>query len=765
MKKKRLGLASSKKAQITIFMIVGLVILFIAIFTLALVSKIQKSQLNSQLEDLVSRSFEKEGLRIYVEDCLQDGLEEALLLLGQQGGLWRDQAGGITSFSPYLTGVNLNGESASSGGRVFYGITNLSYQNFAAYPCLNQLDDNPFCKYSYPETGSFGRFPLITKDHIAGDLRRYLIKQTVFCVENFTKTNISSQAEIKPAELQATLDLNEEGISVSIEYPITFTLGGDEYFSLKKFDLLYPTEFYTYLNKYILSPLRWDQQYVDFPYTKETLDQGNFNYNQTSSCLNSNFDSTTGWFNCQRDISSYFGNLPYQLEITTLDYGDDLYTFRFPGNAIIHGQQNDYVYRIARQNRQPALDYIERCSIGDNADYDYLVVKGAENDLGKITFTPQARDPDEDEITYSFIMDDQEEDIPTTGSFNVLTGFVTGNSLEQPLSGIATEEIISTNQKTFTVTASDGELNDAQTVRLRIDPLFKPEVNFRNLVDGSAIISLEDPFCIEINYPGLPQAASSPGFTFKLGNKELHLTSGESGFVDEQGLFYPSCDLQNFNNVDIQTYGERITDYFSATGENTLQITGEVKYGEDPQCSYQVDDSTKKIEISQCTSYTNPVDDPENPLPFIPGKPLILGRNPFSYSHTCCTAEGMLVEAGTVCYPDDIGCFGQVVGNEDQTKLEKKIYTCDGLRGNVCGSAPQTALAKNEQGQILCGDSKYSSCLSAIEQDLIDQECQGKPANSVIIDPHTGGTALCYGTTGCYFCPSNQVHNGQCGKS
>jgi len=748
MKKKRYDLTSSKKAQITIFMIVGLVLLFVAIFTLALVSKIQKSQLNSQLENLVTRSFEKEGIRIYVEDCLQDGLEQALTLLGKQGGLWRDQDGGITNFNSQFTGVEIPTETAAAGGRVFYGITNLSYQNFAAYPCLDQLDSNPFCKYSYPQTGSFGRFPLITKDHIAGDLRRYLIKQTVSCVENFTKTKISSQAELKPAELQATLDLNEEGIIVSIEYPLTFILGSDEYFSLKKFDMLYPTQFYTYLAKYVLSPLRWDQQYIDFPYTKKTLNQGNFNYNQTFSCLNGNLDATTGWFNCQRDISSYFGNLPYQLEITPLDHGDDLYTFRFPGNAIISGQQADYVYRVARQNRQPALDYIERCSIGDNADYDYLVVKGADNDLGKITFTPQARDPDEDFLTYSFSMDNQKEEIPSTGSFNVLTDFATNNP-----------------QKTFTVTSHDGELSDIQTVRLRVDPLFKPEITFRNIVNSAADLSLEDPFCIEVIYPGLPQDASSPGFTFRLGQQELHLTSGENGFVDELGSFYPSCNLQNFNNVDIQTYHERISSYLSTTGENTLQIDGEVKYGDDPGCSYQVADNTQKINVAQCTPYLNPADDPENPLPFIPGKPLVLGRNPFDYSRTCCTALGNVVAAGESCYPAEMGCFGQVSGNEEKVLLEKTLFTCDGLRGNVCGADPQYDLAKNEQGKVLCGNNQYPSCSTAIEQKLIDQECQGKPANSIIVDPYTGGTALCYGATGCYFCPSNQVHNGQCGKS
>ena len=70
----------SRSAQITIFMIVGIVILFTFIFLFQVVNSAQKEKLISEQEKVFTKAFKKEAMRIYVEDCLSDELERGLIL-------------------------------------------------------------------------------------------------------------------------------------------------------------------------------------------------------------------------------------------------------------------------------------------------------------------------------------------------------------------------------------------------------------------------------------------------------------------------------------------------------------------------------------------------------------------------------------------------------------------------------------------------------------------------------------------------------------
>src|SRR3989338_5859199 len=97
--------SSGKKGQITIFMILGLLILIAFIFVYSLTAGIEKGQLQEAQEKTLTKVFKKEALRIFVEDCLTDELEKGLILLGQQGGLWDDQVGGTRPFEEGFPGL------------------------------------------------------------------------------------------------------------------------------------------------------------------------------------------------------------------------------------------------------------------------------------------------------------------------------------------------------------------------------------------------------------------------------------------------------------------------------------------------------------------------------------------------------------------------------------------------------------------------------------------------------------------------------------
>ena len=74
----------SRKGQLTMFIILGVVILFIFLFLIQMSSQFVLQQLEQSSEDVFSKAFKKEGLRIFVEDCLEDELRDAILLSGKQ---------------------------------------------------------------------------------------------------------------------------------------------------------------------------------------------------------------------------------------------------------------------------------------------------------------------------------------------------------------------------------------------------------------------------------------------------------------------------------------------------------------------------------------------------------------------------------------------------------------------------------------------------------------------------------------------------------
>jgi hypothetical protein len=60
----------SKRAQITIFIILGMMLLAGAAFLFYIVSEVTVTNLEVEQETSIAGLFQKKGLRLYVEDCI-----------------------------------------------------------------------------------------------------------------------------------------------------------------------------------------------------------------------------------------------------------------------------------------------------------------------------------------------------------------------------------------------------------------------------------------------------------------------------------------------------------------------------------------------------------------------------------------------------------------------------------------------------------------------------------------------------------------------
>jgi hypothetical protein len=384
----------SKKSQITIFMIVGIIILALFIllyFTLTSVLKERKDTETSIKNTLASAAVNQ-----YITSCVEDALQDGLVLLGEQGGyLYIDQG----SVIPRVATI--------SAGNTTYLIRPMP-MSAPWYPCKNPNDPpGPgFCNFSnnvtaFPDLFSMAygikNLPSLERNvpsSIKNQLEKYISNHT----KNCTKSYLSSLPEfsaysIIDEDIQVDVIFGENDVSAIASYPITININNNQISERKEYGARIKNRFkkiYYAVNEIIEK----DNQYLDFSIV-ETVN------------------------------SAYFMGFPLKFrelfdatitkEPLASNIYDDLVAIKDPFSKI---RGIDYVFKFAIQNRIPALDYIKSAS--DNA---------------------KAADPDEDTIMYSISGDGV--------SIDQYTGQITGSA-----SG------------TFTVHASDGQLEDYQEVEI-----------------------------------------------------------------------------------------------------------------------------------------------------------------------------------------------------------------------------------------------------------------------------------------------------------
>ncbi|HLD72482.1 MAG TPA: hypothetical protein VJA23_02770 [Candidatus Nanoarchaeia archaeon] len=779
----------SKHAQITIFMILGIIILFTFLFMIKLSSEVKIGELEAEKEKVLTKTFKKEALRIYVEDCLNDALEEGLIKIGQQGRIWSGQPGGTKVFTDKISGINYN--SGTENSLVAYALTRETSDYPHAYPCdkKNQANETPsFCRYKYPNTTvGFGDL-VLDDDTLKEDLAKYLINRTKWCVHNFTESEISKYAQIEEIKIDLTLDIQNDGINLQVKYPLKMTIGKEEFFQISEFDFFYPSQFRGLLDAAVTRPLQNDWKYLDFAYNETVLKSPNFLYGSKFQIPNycSIFKD---YFLCAGSLySDKYQSLGIGMERKELADGNDLFIFSSPQ---ILNLPEKYTFQVARQNRPPALDYVHRLECLDSPDpayrYDYLVIKDDEI-YGNINFSLNASDPDEDEIS----------DYEFKPEFNGIEITLPNNFL------VRSEKVKELEPKVYplTVTATDEHgLSDWQEVRVLVDSPLKAGISLwlpYTLYDGTSyktyselffgegvVISNEDPIFVDLTFPEdsvlgmIPTARLEYTSTEGKDNFNLPISSPQSLLGQKICYSFPfsenmvACSLDNYKNK-LDSWPTEITTfdlpYFQdITETGILKIIFSRNY-----CATDYENPTEvNIRVAQCLPHFNP----DYPFPYIPNDQnqnykwyyakdnqgnIILdldGKqtynrndsfNPFLATHACCNPNSWTVyPEGYPCFEEspELGCFG----GSDEAKpiggylLEERSteYYCDGMRGNICGGEDGENNAEIYISKNLCGDFKLNpNC------NQIASVCANQVPFSII--PNSDGTSSwCHGDLGC----------------
>ncbi len=775
---------ASRSAQITVFMILGLLVLFVFIFVFSLSAGIKTGQLQEIQEKTLTKTFKKEALRIFVEDCLTDELEKGLVLIGKQARLWSDQPGGTRNFEEGISGISVGND------RVFYSVIRdpyLKYEN--AYPCNNESSPEEFCRYSYPNTQvGFGSLELKTST-IQNDLRRFLSNRTVWCVSEFTKNNISSNAVLESEEIDLNLAIHDNGIDVKVNYPLKLSLGNEEFFHVSQFDFFYPTRFKALLDTAVNFPLRMDWQYVDFNYNKTTLENTSFTYGNEIEVQNSNCLPFKNYFFCQQALfSEQYASLGVEMSRQPLPNGDDVFIFKSSG---VLNSPELYTFQFARQNRPPALDYVHRMEC-PAAGYDYLVIKD-DSEMGIINFTLSAKDPDEDKVSYAVLS----EDFGNAGGQN----YVRAEVAEQK-----------TPYKIRTYTSDEHSRQDWQDVRVLVDrpldlgvSLVMPykfrtsEGQLKNYNEifpkGNAyLLSKEDPSFLQVFFPQETSLALySQEVRLIYANKngtgtenfDYKIPSGLQ-VVGNKGCFsFPGggsksndCTLAGYkNDITSEKWNSLLKGPFNhfreVTKKGVLNLSFDATY-----CAMfdKSKSATANLVVNECVPHRNP----EHPWAY-PNHNLkytgfnfntlqgnFVGEeeiNPFEATHSCCIGLAENPNDWQIAGPDYpspcfinpvSGCYGQVPSKKypgttytssfegfspkkEGYVLEVQQQFCGGNRGNICDGNFKNEL---KDGKLICGTSGQNSC-----NTNINAKCAGTSAFGYVGKGEEAG--WCHGTFGC----------------
>lgn len=763
-----------KRGQLTIFMILGIVIFLVFFFLLRLNQQVVLNELERGQESVASRLFQKEGLRIFVESCLNGELEGALLLLGEQGRIWDDQPGGTAIFSEGETGIMVEGK------RVAYAQTRTPVSN--SYPCLDDAGAPSFCQYPlFPNSASrsFGKGQRWERQ-ITADLQQYLAQEARSCIDDYLQDRLPG-AVVTADDFILTTTLQEDGILVEAVYPLGFHVGDEDFFHLSVFDFVYPTDLRKVLRATLTFPLDLDTKYADYHFTKEDLQSSVYGYTAA--------DGTSVSI---PKLENDFLRFSMDLDRQRTPSGDTVYAFTvpFPYALQIPG---DYTFRFARQNRAPALDYVHRaeCLVGAN-QYDYLVVKG-DPAYGKIEVALNAIDPDEDGITDSSgVGEDGVEyrfaelsSLPSSVTTYLKKaddsdGILEGTEVIAQKMDMSKEEVLSQlpakpEPYTFVVKAKDrwGQAQeDWQQVRMLVDDSIDPEkanviVELPWGVSPDNIVSREDPFIIRIEPPLSSGYVSGTVQRLRLADgTELPVSSGVC-------LDFPhatnACDFFGYRGSAVESAfsSPLAPGYSSIISSPSLNVEYEATYCAAGAQVQAVTDEPLNLDVKTCLPHPNA----EFPYPYIPGttyyqqkfslksdettdfdvpptlEPLV---DPFSVTHVCCTDTFQYAPITTVCHEVD-GCF------TNHFYLQTKTYKCGSSRpgfvkrGNMCNG-------DQELGAITttCGDSSVTCDPS------IPPLCQGVEKFSVI-----DGQGWCSTDTskpnsaGCSsFCTSEVVYVG-----
>jgi hypothetical protein len=207
-----------KRGQITIFIIIGIVLLLtIILFFYIRSTAIKKIPSAVTVKEVPT---ELNPVRIFVQDCLKDTVVNGFRLLGSRGGYIHPEEHGITAnaFEPTEgTGVSFFPDDPNSPPVAYWEYfksRNRCYKN-----CECGSEQPPLCKIERDDCFSRG------ENSIEEQLEEYIVENLDFCFQDFVPL-IGQGFDVKiPEEMDVEITITRDDVRAYLEYPLEIKKG------------------------------------------------------------------------------------------------------------------------------------------------------------------------------------------------------------------------------------------------------------------------------------------------------------------------------------------------------------------------------------------------------------------------------------------------------------------------------------------------------------------------------------------------------------
>ncbi|MFC1691766.1 hypothetical protein ACFL0W_06320 [Nanoarchaeota archaeon] len=702
-----------KKAQITAFIILGLVIVATAAFFISTSQKAKLQAIETQADELISELKNKQTIDYYVNLCLRQVAENSLELAGSQGGRIYKHQGGRSSDAE-THDVMLMPIIYSLDGKK---LLNISYSMFRPvlggrfpvvpdYPYPNQPLHNrvwkygesrlaPLCDPNGPNqqyTGTYGPYtscraeqysrpqlPGFQNISLQQDLKAYVENNTQSCV-NLSVLSFYTGLNVTPGIPNATVIFTPDTVVFELDYPLIIISQRLRTMRSLKFSSAIPVRLLA-VHDELLEFIKLERTKLFFNYSLHEFKTGRKEMTIARICPL-----------CGQNVF------------------DEVIRITDPSSTL---KGKPFFFQAAIQNRIPALDWIHlRGADPFNASPDIVVLTGM-----KINISPQGFDPDErnnPRLTYNYSGWKETYDTwfdltccnsVDCGNFDdMLTCIKPVNPPREPHAWTLSSEFVATQREASYLTKDSdiglhevnvsvtdpGGLTDYQTVKILVIETPKAiqnnSNNYSDINDGYA--SLEDPYyldpqlstgaagaIIEYTWRDLIGAVVSdfeiivdqpPVITHQLPNISMFSNSigGLTGHCKTPiyGIKNLSCDIS-----DKQYFNK-----FWTLGIHTIELEILTQVGSGITPAIVPASEKKDIEVRACLPHkgyglvypynnltkpwkTGSYEAVPAPAYNVDPNPL----NPFQANHSCCLGEGPEpTDSSWGTYaPDTIKCF------------------------------------------------------------------------------------------------------------
>ncbi len=693
----------SNKSQVTLFVIIGLLILIAIVFLfLAKNYVLSVTYMDSvgQVNDKIS-SYDK--YYTYVESCVDQATREGLILVGMQGGPIYDYEapGGKAYLGPsngypygkYILPYDVDGivYNVSYGLRMpQLGSTYTYHPDIPFYPYgLAKLVSNP--KVINPRfTNMFGNFPgeppmpplcdyfgqnrpgqtlsvscerydstsPASKDSIQEYLESFIANRTLRCITLEKLPELSDQDIVK-GPVTANVTFGEDHVFVDVQVPLKIKLSMfKSVIQIKDIHVSYPVR------------LKKIYELASHLIVRDSNDIF-FNIVTDASTLNDCKDITGGNAACLKPgmkVSKISDPCTSSGLCTSGNY-DNILVIQ-DNDSRINGIP--YQFQVAIQNRPPALDLISKEVGSGSFYYDYITFLG-----DTITIDPKGYDPDENQHNSQGFMDNYyyyegwRQDYYDVFkldrcTYNQLTDESCLDKVEVAPDNWASSALYQSTKRMASYKTTKTDLGvhklkvkvcdeDPNSCDWQIVVIFVLNGTFATGYNDYGIpgfASLEDPFHFNSPVKGEDLDPSLPGYMYKWRAEDEAANPVFTKTTLIENLTLPgAADPYDINSIWSILTG---TDYFSGLDQNySLYVdiydnTGNqlLRQGSDPNI----------ISVKQCLPYRSSS----------PPYPYNTTADPFFGNHSCCYGDpttpeelnwGTVLDSSNICFKDtEYGC-------------------------------------------------------------------------------------------------------------